>query len=370
MLSYKKNWGVSNFFVTLFIVSGVIAEDLLAIIKILVSKKYFTEADYNLALSKQNFGHYDKPEKISIKATKMKGKALSILSHIRYFGLIINRVPCLDEKVLSEDSFKLAITLSRLTEKLMAPIIRHFEVLNLEEETVSYLDARAVIHDKYPNLMNRPKPKHHFGSHYAEAVQKYGPCLGVWTARYESKNRVAKSLAVSGKNFINISKTVAVRQQFRQASVYFRGFFAREKKVLPQKVKHKSDILEEVSPVESAVKPFMDNDSLLCGEVSICQQNYKTNDVVVLAVESSDSIVVGLVMAVLYKDDECFFVVHKYQALRNDSFCYFETVDFDENLYFIRSNCLVDYKPLVMIGVAQKFKFALHHHLSVNCSDL
>ena len=161
---------------------------------------------------------------------------------------------------------------------------------------------------------------------------------------------------------------MAVRQQFRQASVYFKGFYGTEKIVLPQKVKCKSDLLDEASPIESAVKPFMDDDSIICADVAIGQQNYKTNDIIVLAVKSSDLIVVGLVMAVLYKNDECFFVVHKYEALRNVNFSYFESVDFDKKLYFVKSNFLADYKPLVMVGVAERFKFALHHHLSVNCS--
>ena len=350
----------------MFFLPGVIAEDLLAALKILISKKYFTEASYNDAMSKLSFKNYDAPEKISIKASKLKGKAMSIMSHVRYFGLILKKIPGLDENIVNEDAFKLAISLSKHAEKLMAPAIRNYEVDLLEEDIMYYLDMRADMFQEFERFMGRPKPKHHFSAHYAEAIRKYGVCIAVWTARYESKNRIAKMIAISGKNFLNISKTVAVRQQFRQASVYFKGYFNTEKIILPQNIKMKNDLVGELSPLEHIIKAFMDETSILCGEISYNQQMYRTNDVIVLAVEHSDFISVGLIAAILYKEDSCYFVVNKYNALRDGNFGYFETIGFDEKLYFIRDEHLSDYKPLVMIGTAKRFKFALHHHLTVD----
>ena len=59
---------------------------------------------------------------------------------------------------------------------------------------------------------------------------------------------------------------------------------------------------------------------------------YRTNDVIVLAVEHSDFISVGLIAAILYKEDSCYFVVNKYNALRDGNFGYFETIGFVLNL--------------------------------------
>ena len=142
-------------------------------IKILVYKKYFTESAYNAALSKLNFKNYDAPEKISMKSNKMKGKAMSILSHLRYFGLILKKIPNLDEGVVNDDAFILAIELSRMCERLMAPSIREYEIDLLEEDVVLYLDKRAALFKEYPRFMNNPKPKHHFCSHYTFQTIKY-----------------------------------------------------------------------------------------------------------------------------------------------------------------------------------------------------
>ena len=49
-------------------------------------------------------------------------------------------------------------------------------------------------------------------------IRRVGPPVGYWTTRFESKHRVAKNIAFSAKNVLNISKTLAVRQQMRMAS--------------------------------------------------------------------------------------------------------------------------------------------------------
>ena len=71
---------------------GIVAEDLLGVIKILISKSYFNEFLYNENLSKFKFKRADtanKPEKISISSKKLKGKAFSVSTHLRFFGLML-----------------------------------------------------------------------------------------------------------------------------------------------------------------------------------------------------------------------------------------------------------------------------------------
>ena len=101
--------------------------------------------------------------------------------------------------------------------------LRLFEVINLEEEILDYLDLRSEVYEEFPNTINNPKPKTHYLSHYPMSFLKYGPPVAYWTARFESKNRIGKMIANSGKNFVNISKTVTQRMQMRQASVYYKG---------------------------------------------------------------------------------------------------------------------------------------------------
>ena len=154
---------------------------------------------------------------------------------------------------------------------MFAPAIRKYEVANLEEEIISYLNSRSTMFQQHKDCFKKPKPKTHFLSHYAEAILKYGPSTCVWTARYESKHRVAKMLANSSKNFINIAKTLAIRQQYRQASVYFVGMYDTEEITLPELVKNKLDVLKDICDNENSlmfkIHQFMDSASILCDSI-------------------------------------------------------------------------------------------------------
>ena len=104
------------------------------------------------------------------------------LSHLRHFGLIIKRLN-VDRSMYEEDSFKLMLLLIYITERLMAPIIEEYELDSLEEDIILYLDLRKKIHQEYPSMMGKAKPKHHYMVHYPEAVSKFGPVTAYWTAR-------------------------------------------------------------------------------------------------------------------------------------------------------------------------------------------
>ena len=45
-----------------------------------------------------------------------------------------------------------------------------YTVATLEETVVSYLNLRKEIAEEFPNIFNRPKPKHHYMFHLPEYV--------------------------------------------------------------------------------------------------------------------------------------------------------------------------------------------------------
>ena len=69
--------------------------------------------------------------------------------------------------------------------------------------------------------------------HYSMFIRKFGPLVGYWTNRFESKHRVAKNIAASSKNVINISKTLAIRQQMRMSSGIMWAYFTIYKILAP-----------------------------------------------------------------------------------------------------------------------------------------
>ena len=105
------------------------ATDLLGILKVFIKKKYFTENEYNNALKAHEFKRSeknDRPELISsgAKNVKLKGKALSICTHIRNYGYILKRIIKRDE-IFEEESFILLLKLFIIVEYLMSPRMRH-----------------------------------------------------------------------------------------------------------------------------------------------------------------------------------------------------------------------------------------------------
>lgn len=64
-------------------------------------------------------------------------------------------------------------------------------------------------------------PKHHLLLHYPQIICDMGPISHMSMLRYEAKHKSLKTFAKRGNNFINITKTIAVRNQ---AELVYRGF--------------------------------------------------------------------------------------------------------------------------------------------------
>ena len=142
---------------------GVIPEDLLCIIRILVSKGWFTLQQYNTTLHNLEYAAYetgDKPYPVptSSKVKKLKGKAVSNWTHLRNWPVVIRKfVLDFEDEVLI-----LGLKLHDIVERLTAQSFLPYEVDLLEEKITKYLNMRANIRSENPDVMSNPKPKHHF----------------------------------------------------------------------------------------------------------------------------------------------------------------------------------------------------------------
>ena len=347
------------------LMEGVIPQDLLGILRLLILNGWFTLEEYNLALKNLKYSHQEssnKPQEVpsSPRIKKLSGKAVSNWVHIRNFPLILY----LKGWVLDENDsiFQLAMKLHELTERLTAEIFRPHEVWVLEDVIIEYLDFRKAVFDEYP-VIGRAKPKHHFLVHYPSFISKFGPSSGYWTARYESKHRVAKSTAESSKNFINISKTISHRQQNRLCSVYYHGMFSCEKFKLPTKVKTKEDLNDETE-VDKNLKEFMTSGSdLVCSEIDFQCRKYKIGDVVVLKRNDRLKIEVGLVKAFLVRRRKVYLIIRRY-ILEQNYLRLFESISFSNDLGFVNIEALQDSYPLCKRGTEEKFIIVPHHHIS------
>ena len=342
---------------------GVMSQDLLGIIRILSLKKWFSIEEYNKDMQSIKYkGHEasDRPQNVPIKKTNKKliGKACSIWVHMRNFPLIIRKFVKNEE----DPVLKLGLKLHELTERLTAAEFKNYEIDVLEEVIISYLDERKIIFEEYPSLLGTPKPKTHFLSHYPQAIRLYGPPMTYWTARYESRHRLAKNTSESSKNFKNISLTISTRQQLRLSSVYYHGMFSTSDVVITYKVTYKSAMVGNTE-FEKAAMPYMNDTDFLCAEIEVKSQLYKNGQLIVLKVIDQDEIKVGLILSILVKGDSVYFVTKEYTAYRH-TLGYFKAQSNDPTMTLSDAAQIADYKPLVNHGTSSQLFFVLHHHIS------
>ena len=190
----------------------------------------------------------------------------------------------------------------------------------------------------------------------------FGPVMSYWTGRFESKHQVAKATAEAAKNVINVTKTIAEKQQLRSASVFYNGMFNTLKFTLPEIVTHKKDLKDGI-PFLSELKAFMSEDSLICSEIFVNNQNYKLGDLLAIEIEDDYNIKVGLLKVILVKCNKVYFVLKSYDCERK-FLRYFESTKQYEHCVFREPCVLADFKPLIKRGTEKKFIFVLHHNIS------
>jgi hypothetical protein len=153
----------------------------------------------------------------------------------------------------------------------------------------------------------------------------------------------------------------------RMASVYYKGMFQTQTFLIPEKAIYKKD-LQQKDRFWVKLKEFLGETDVVCREIETNNHKYKNGDVVVTKlVDGVLELEVGLIEAIVVKNNSVWFVTRKYLAARRP-LGYFETEVVDTESTFIEAEKLVDKKPLIKHGTVTKFQFILHHHISFNNS--
>jgi hypothetical protein len=148
--------------------------------------------------------------KISIDKKKLTGS----MSEMR------NSVTCLPLLFLGKNISKSSHVMGFFS--TMVEITRIITSHEINKDQVSYL--QSLIKDYFHYRKKAfPKakltPKHHYNVHYPDLIIKFGPLLRTWTIMFESKHKYFKYVIEICKNFINITKLLAIRHQMLQASL-------------------------------------------------------------------------------------------------------------------------------------------------------
>ena len=112
---------------------------------------------------------------------------------------------------------QLIFLLYRINELLLADSITYADIANFEDLLVEFFTVRKICREQYP-FFCKLAPKHHYLTHLPEQMEKYGPPFNTSTARCESKHQDFVNFSEASKNFIIITKTLALKNQKKLAS--------------------------------------------------------------------------------------------------------------------------------------------------------
>ena len=107
--------------------------------------------------------------------------------------------------------------LLEILELLLSPLLTRGHLSYLAELIAEH---HTVFRELYPD--SRLKYKHHRMVHYPSVMLRNGPLSHMWVMRYEAKHGYFKRLAHVVCNYRNVCKTLAHRNQMRQAVTWWK----------------------------------------------------------------------------------------------------------------------------------------------------
>jgi hypothetical protein len=193
--------------------------DALSIIKALIGRGLFTLEKYNETLGNIVLKGYEagnRPPPIKAPHEKLPGSALAVAQHLRLAPLICFLLGVTEGGEV-QVLLDLLFILHKLNEYIQADRLTAADPLKFQDLLVDYFEKRKICSEEYLTFQ-KLVPKNHFMEHYSDLMRSFGPFNLYWTARGEAKHRTYVNFAESAKNFINITKTLAVKNQRQLAS--------------------------------------------------------------------------------------------------------------------------------------------------------
>ena len=345
------------------IFEGVFAYDVQHYLDYLLNKeKLMTIDDYNTKLSRIKLSERD--AKNRPKNFKKISKNCKYEENAGSFRVLPRVLTTALSDVLEDSGTQnYFIKLHEVGEIITAPSLTVYEIENTMTEIITdYLDLRR---DGIETLeMSRPRPKHHFLSHYPRMFLNNGPLIKVWAMRMEQKHTFHKSVLRTAKNFKNVALTCATRHQMAQISFYYYGLFSSSKFEVPDDAPNVKDVLKVTS--DSGLRRFyssLQSDAVIPKKLKVFGTGYGIGKVLVLIKMCHGKLRIGVIKAIAFSSNEVNFSISVFEAHQSKFGNYVTTkfVSLDDTVNY--SN-LADYCPLEMIGTHKSFSFVLHHFIT------
>lgn len=190
-----------------------------SLIVVLIDKlKYFTIDALNNKIAGFNYGpdNRDKPVQLSmvnLRKGNLRLNAAEMNSFVKYFGVMVG--DCVPQ---NDKYWQIYIV---LCDVLTLVFSNSFSL----SQVTSFNDMAAKLCEMYTTLFQVTlKPKFHNLLHYSSAILRSGPLRYISSMRYEAKHRPSKIAAKSTANRINMTLTLARKQQ-----LYLNELFLKRK---------------------------------------------------------------------------------------------------------------------------------------------
>ena len=322
----------------------------------LVGEEQFNENLKNVLLSTRDSSNRPRGFKKRQKNSKFEGNAGSLRVLSRVLSLLLSNV--LDSSQVGN----LVIKLQEVSELITAPKLTKYEIETVLHFTIiEYLELRQEAIEKFG--MSKLRPKHHFLSHYSRLYKFHGPLIHLWAMRMESKHQIIKNCIRTTKNFINPTKTCAVRHQRAQVTYGYNGLFPRKYEVPDNAVLVKDMIKVCSDPFLQMVMSRLSQDALIPKSIKIFGTKYEAGMILVLEKSDFGEMKVGLLRAISFIRETVVFACSVFEAFQSKH-CFYITTQKLKDFFMINHSNLGDHQPLQRIGTADKFCFSLHHFVS------
>jgi hypothetical protein len=207
-------------------------------------------------------------------------------------------------------------------------------------------------------------------SHYSRLYNEYGPLIGVWAMRFESKHCFFKQIAQRSKNFKNYAAMAARRHQRFQAHMYHIGLFLPEL-VMPNDA---VPLLEYTRAKQSSLSTEITDlcarafeNPFLASSVTFRGTKYSIGMFVVLEVDHWErSYLLGKVLQCAIDStlsgDKVKFVLRHYSA--EEETVGVLTLQHEQGLCVTGVKDILDYLPLSVLK-GKRSTLVLHHYVSL-----
>ncbi len=192
---------------------GIVPYELSLCLQKLIADKFFTLDQLNSVIQSFPYCFSDKvnrPQKIP--KTFFSKKNIGGNGHENW--TLIRLLPLMIGKIIpeTEKAWQLLMDLKDIVELVVSP--------KFSEDSLCYLetkisDHRNLFKEVFPN--EKLKPKHHFLEHYPSLIRHFGPCVELWTMRFEAKHSFFKRVVHNMHNFKNILQTLSTQHQLMVA---------------------------------------------------------------------------------------------------------------------------------------------------------